>query len=151
MHHDRRTQTCFIGEYASLHTPGDSQFDTVTGDTAADRFHGESTAHDGSKNRTHLINVHDQNDQGADNIGNRHKGHQLLCDRCNSLDAADDDQGRQDHKNDTCHVAGNAEDLVEVGADRIDLAHIADTERGNCTENTEKHCQDGTDLLTSRF
>ena len=151
MDHNGRTQTCLIGEDASLHTPGDSQLDAVTCDTAAHGFHCESAADNGSKDSRDRADMHDHDNERTQDIGNGHEGHEFLGDSRDTLDTADDHERCKDHQDDACDISGNGEYLVEVGTDRVDLAHVADTERGDRAEYTEEHCKDRADLLTSGF
>ena len=151
MDHNRGTKTCLVGEDTSLHTPGNSELEAVACDTAADSLHGESAAENGSKDFRHPADMHDQNDESAEHIGNCHERHEFLRDCRDTLDAADDNQCGKDHQNDTRNIGGDSEHLVQVGADRVDLAHVADTERGDGAEHTEKHCQNSADLLASGF
>ena len=137
MNHDRGTQTGLIGEDSALHTPGHREAHTITGDPAADSLHRKGAADDGSKDRRHLADIGDHDGKGADYIGDCHKGNQLFRNRGDALDAADDDQACQNHQDDAGNIRRDTEDLIQVRADRIDLAHVADPEGRQRAEYTE--------------
>ena len=151
MDHDRGTETGLIGEDASLHTPCHSKSDTVACDAAADCLHREGSADNGGKNSTQLADIGKEHDQRTDDIGDRHKGHELLRDRCDALEAADDDQGRQDHQEDTGDIYRDPENLLQVCSDGVDLTHVADTKRGKHAKGAEQDCEHCTDPLAALF
>ena len=45
-------------------------------------------------------------------------------------------------QNDSGDIGRDAEYLVQVGADSVDLAHVANAEGGQCAENAEENGED---------
>ena len=149
MHHDRGAKARLVGEYAALHTPCDSHLDAGTDDTAAYRAQTEGTLKDSGKDSAALINIQKEDNQGSKHIDDSHKRHQFFRNRSDTLQTAHDNKSGEDHKGDTRYIGRNAESRFHVAGDGIDLAHVADAERGHHTEDREQDSQHSADLLKS--
>ena len=145
MDHNGGAQTCFVGEDASLHTPGQSHLYAVADDAAAHSLQAEGSLEDGDENSGKSPDMGKYDDQGPDDIGDGHEGDDLFGNGGDPLKAADDDKTCQDHQEDAGDDGGNAEGGVHVCRNGIDLGHVADTEGGQYAEGREENGQKGAD------
>ena len=147
-----RTTACLIGEGAAAQTPDDGLLQGDAGSSAHDSLGSESGGEDLAEGAGDVLGVADQNNETNQNIQQAHEGDQLFGDAADALDTADQDHGDQqshgDAQNPAHHLNGlvaEAEEHIDrVGdgaGDRIDLAHVADTEGGQHRENGKQNSQ----------
>ena len=85
MHHNGGTKTGFVGEHAALHAPGQSQLHSGAHDTAAHGAQTECTFENSGEHGTHVADIRKKDYQSTDDIGDGHKGNQLLGDGSDAL------------------------------------------------------------------
>ena len=150
MSHGSRTQASLVGEDAALDAPGDDQHHGANC-TAGDTGGRESASEDVAEDCGPVGNVCEANDQASHDVDNSHDGDQLLSNRTQTLDAAQQDDGCQDCQDDTQNqVDGGltSEVGVEGGNHGVDgagdvtnLNSVADAEGCQCAEDTEDGAQ----------
>ena len=79
--------------------------------------------------------IHDQDNDAADYIEDRHKGDKSLGHSGDRLDSADDNKADDQTQNDTDYKRRYMQIQIEVGDNRVGLDHAADTK---CTQRSQK-------------
>ena len=139
MHHDGGAETRLIGKHPPLAPLGNGLLDGDTRRAARDGLAAESEAENRREHGTDAADMGKEHDQRADDVQHRHERHDPLGDSGNALQAADDDQRREDHQHNAAgqrnhaHAAHGSSHAAEergfhIQNDLIDLPHIADAE-----------------------
>ena len=126
------THTGFVREQTSLGALRNRSLECRTEGAADDRLWRKRIAEDQRKAFRHLACTHDQNDNRSKQKETRHNRHDLFCDRCQTIHAADEDDRTDDDQDDSNNPGRNAECRCTGGADGIGLHHTtAESKRYN--------------------
>ena len=85
------TETGLVGIQASGKTPTEAGAEGSTGEAAGRRLAGEGIAEDGTDRCRKCADVHDDNDQSADQVDRSHDRNELIGNAGNTLRTADND------------------------------------------------------------
>ena len=119
-----------IGEEAPLGALADGGLDGVSESAANDGLGLEGIAEDHGEGGGDVLEAGDEHGQAAHQEDGRHDGDQLFSDGGQPLDAAQEDEGTDDHQNDAYDPGGDAESGLEGGADGVGLDHAAHKAQG---------------------
>ena len=158
MHHDGGAETRLIGKHPPLAPLGNGLLDGDTRRAARDGLAAESEAENRREHGADAADMGKEHDQRADDVQHRHERHDPLGDSGNALQAADDDQRREDHQHNAAgqrnhaHAAHGSSHAAEergfhIQDDLIDLPHIADAEGCQNGKNGEQNRKDAADGL----
>ena len=95
--------------------------------------------------------MHDHDDQCSGKIKDNHKRNKSFRECRYSFQTADNDSTDRDEQEDAGDELGNTEGGVDIGYHRVDLAHIADAEGGDDTEDGEQQSKRCADCLHARL
>ena len=95
--------------------------------------------------------MHKANNNRTQKVKNNHNRNYLFGNRRNSLKTADNNKTCKNENNNTCYKLRYTEGIKHISCNCVYLCHIADTERREQTETTEKYGKYRTDLLTTLF
>ena len=169
VHHNRRTKTCFVREYAALkalrHGLVNHGFEHITAHTADRRDRGKSILEDGAERGENVGVVLPYDDERTENKGDDHEGNDLFGKRRNAAQTAEDNpRGKNDdHNTDENGIERNAfknldvrkradlKSALNVQNDLVDLPHRADAERSKDRKAGEQNGKDLADPLTAFF
>ena len=155
MYHNGGTETCLVREYAALEAVGHS--DDNTADTAANECLGGKCVSKNSLKSGDDSGIVDTDDNKAARYEkNDHKGNDLFGNVCDSLNAAEGDNGGKYHNSNTekdvvkryftKYVDGgkrlNIKCRRNVCNYLVYLTHATDTEGCEHGKDTEEHCKD---------
>ena len=119
-----------IGEEAPLGALADGGLDGVSESAANDGLGLEGIAEDHGEGGGDVLEAGDEHGQAAHQEDGRHDRDQLFSDGGQPLDAAQEDEGTDDHQNDAHDPGGDAESGLEGGADGVGLDHAAHKAQG---------------------
>ena len=119
-----RTHTCLVGEKTSLCTLADRRFDCIAKATADDRLRNKGILEDKTEGFGNRLDVNNKNDRTEKEIQNRHKGNDLLRNRCNTLNTAKENECADQRKSKTYRPNGdNGNSRVDRACDGVRLYH----------------------------
>ena len=119
-----------IGEQAALGALADGGLDGVAEAAADDGLGLEGVAEDHGEGLGQVGDAGHQYGQSTQQEDGGHDGHQLLGDGGQTLHAAQEDEGADDHQHHAHHPGGHAKGGLEGGADGVGLDHAAHKAQG---------------------
>ena len=151
MDHDRGAKTGFVGEYAALKAHFHCSGNACANYAAGGGFQAERTLEDGNKHGGNGGDVHADNHQRAQEIQDDHKGHQLFGDIGNPLQTAQNHCTYGNQQENAGGDGGNAKGGMNVRNNGVHLAHVADAEGSQQTEERKQGSQYGADGFAALF
>ncbi len=136
----RGTQTGLVAEQTAGDTHAGCNDDRGAYKAAAGSLRRECRFTDELDSGPYVLPVGKEDVDAADDVEEGHERHQCATDAGDALDAAQQDERRQQADAGTCHPGGDAVGLVGDGRDSIGLHRVADAEGCQCREQGE---QDG--------
>ncbi|SUA26031.1 Uncharacterised protein [Neisseria meningitidis] len=137
-----RTHTCFVGKQTARHAETYRFAHTDTRSTAQNGFGIEGGGKDVVEHRHNMVGKFKQDNDGAQNINNRHKRHDKLGNIGNTVHAANHNHARKDGKHNTdCqrrHIKCNGNGR----SDGVCLSRIADKAQRDNQRDGEKARQE---------
>ena len=138
MNHDGRTKAGLVGEDAALHTHLHGKGNTGTYNTAGSGLCGKGTLEDRNESSRYIADMHEDNDDSADQVKDDHDGNKLFRKGRDPLKSADDHQSNGEEEDNSRNDVGDSEGMVNVVGHTVYLAHVADAEGGQQTEAGEE-------------
>lgn len=149
VNHDRRAETCFVGEDSAFEALGDYGFEGNACGAAPDGTETEGVCKDRSERSSDLIVMNADDHQRTGDEEYNHDRHDFFGNCGNALQSADDDKSGQKHQDDAENqrverdvlIQNNSgkridpEGVFKICNDLVDLSHISDAEGGEDAEH----------------
>ena len=131
-----RTHTSFVGEQAAGNAVLDCGGYRNAGEAAQSSARIERADKDLTERFREVADVHDDQNQSAQDVEDCHDWNQFLSYGRDTADAAQEDKASQNCYDDTNDHWINAEGAVERSTDRVGLYHVA--EKAECQRNQDR-------------
>ena len=139
-----RTHTSLVGEQTTSNTVFDSLRYCYTGKTTDSSFWIKCTDKNHSEYIWQLTDVHDDQNKGTDDVESCHDWNQLLSYRCDTSNAAQEDECCQDSYCDTNEQRVDTECALESVTNRVGLYHVAEEAQSQDNKDCKCTCQNFT-------
>ena len=137
-----RTHTSFVGEQAAGNAKLDRGGYRNAGEAAQSSTRIERADKDLTERFREVADVHDDQNQSAQDVEDCHDWNQFLSYGRDTADAAQEDKASQDSDDDTNDPGRNAERALEGRTDRVGLYHVAEQTEGDRDQNRKNNSQD---------